>query len=394
MARRAGRARGARLVSGHPVSDTARQVAARVRDARANHAPLRIAGRGHWLDAGRPCRADSVLDLAPHSGIVEYEPGDLTLTARAGTTLGELARVTRAEGQWLPLDPSGSPEGTLGATIATASAGPLASSFGTPRDQVLGCELVTGTGDVVRAGGRVVKNVAGFDLLRLNTGAWGTLGVLTEVSVRLRALPELDRTFAVELSAADAWRWWRGTEYAPLAAELVSPAMGATLGTGARAVLLVRLGGNETLVSAAAMSLGALGDGREVATPVWDALAASEPPGSAVLRLSTAPSRCPALWERAAAIVERAAGWAHATLARGVVRCILPVRGEDEDEMARLRGITGALQHLGTTVVERLPASLWPSLVAPSAADPLSIGLRNAFDPDRLLNPGILGEPA
>lgn len=375
-------------------SDGARHVADRMRDARASRAPLRIVGKGQWLDAGRPCRAGSVLDLAPHAGIVEYEPGDLTLTARAGTSLGELARVTRAEGQWLPLDPFGSPEGTLGATIATASTGPLASSFGTPRDQVLGCELVTGTGDVVHAGGRVVKNVAGFDLVRLNTGAWGTLGVLTEVSVRLRALPALDRTFAIGLTAAEAWRWLRASEYTPLAAELVSPAMSATLSTGAQAVLLVRLGGNETLVSAAAMSLVALGEVREVATSVWDALAASEPPGSAVLRLSTAPSRCPALWERAAAIVERASGSAHATLSRGVVRCILPARGQDEDEMARLRGIIGALQHLGTTIVERLPASLWPSLVAPSAVDPLSIGVRNAFDPDRLLNPGILGELA
>ena len=375
-------------------SDTTRQVAERVRDARARRAALRIVGGGRWLDAGRPCRADSVLDLAPHAGIVEYEPGDLTLTARAGTTLAELARLTRAEGQWLPLDPCGSPDGTIGATIATASAGPLACSFGTPRDQVLGCEIVTGAGDVVRAGGRVVKNVAGFDLVRLNTGAWGTLGVLIEVTVRLRALPALDRTFAGGLSAADAWRWLRASEYTPLAAELVSAAMSATLGTGGQAGLLVRFGGNETLVSAAAGSLVALGEVREVATSVWDALAASEPPGSVVLRLSTAPSRCPALWERAAAIVERAAGSAHATLSRGVVRCILPVNGQDEDEMARLRGIVVALQHLATAVVERLPASLWPSLVAPSAADPLSVGVRNAFDPDRLLNPGILGELA
>ena len=101
--------------------------------------------------------------------------GDLTLTARAGTTLANIARATAAEGQWLALDPHGSASGTLGATIATASAGPLAHAFGTPRDNVLGIEAVTGTGEIVRAGGRVVKNVAGFDLTRLFTGAWGTL---------------------------------------------------------------------------------------------------------------------------------------------------------------------------------------------------------------------------
>ncbi|NUP54906.1 MAG: FAD-binding protein [Gemmatimonadaceae bacterium] len=191
------------LVSVHAASEIATVLADRVRSARAAGTPLRIVGGGHWLDAGRPCRALETISLAEDAGIVEYEPGDLTLTARAGTTLADLARITRAEGQWLPLDPFGSAAGTLGATVATGSAGPLASAFGTPRDQVLGCEIVTGTADVVRAGGRVVKNVAGYDLTRLNVGAWGTLGVLTEISVRLRALPEMDRTFAVEVSAAD-----------------------------------------------------------------------------------------------------------------------------------------------------------------------------------------------
>jgi hypothetical protein len=100
------------------------------------------------------------------------------------------------------------------------------------------------------------------------------------------------------------------------------------------------------------------------------------------------------LWDRASAIVERAHGSAHATLARGVVRCILPIERDEHEENARLRGMVGALQHLGTTIVERLPAALWPALVAPAVADPLSAGVRNAFDPDRVLNPGLLGEPA
>ena len=382
------------LVSVHAASEIATVLADRVRSARAAGTPLRIVGGGHWLDAGRPCRALETISLAEDAGIVEYEPGDLTLTARAGTTLADLARITRAEGQWLPLDPFGSAAGTLGATVATGSAGPLASAFGTPRDQVLGCEIVTGTADVVRAGGRVVKNVAGYDLTRLNVGAWGTLGVLTEISVRLRALPEMDRTFAVEVSAADGWTWLRASEFTPMAAELVSPALGALLAVGDAAVLLVRLGGNEALVRGAVESLAALGPMREVPASMWEALAAAEPPGSAVVRLSTAPSRTAALWERASAIVERARGSAHATLTRGVVRCVLPVSGDGDEEHARLRGMVGALQNLGTAIVERLPASLWPAIVAPAAVDPLSVRVRNAFDPDRILNPGILGEPA
>jgi glycolate oxidase FAD binding subunit len=384
------------MTSAHEASAATLAIADRVRSARAARAPLRIAGAGHWLHAGRPCHASERLDLAAHAGIVEYEPGDLTLTARAGTSLGELARLTRAEGQWLPMDPAGSADGTLGATVATASAGPLASAFGTPRDQVLGCELVTGRGDIVRAGGRVVKNVAGFDLVRLNTGAWGTLGVLTELSVRLRALPEEERTIALPVSASEAWRWLRATEYTPLAAELLSPSLaGALMGEGAAGtVLLVRLGGNAALVRAAAESAATLGPARDVSATIWDALAASEAPSAAVVRVGTAPSRAAALWERAAAMVERAGGVAHATLQRGVIRCVLPVHGADEEENARLRGIIGALQHLASSVVERLPSPLWAALVPPAASDALSVRVRTAFDPDRILNPGILGESA
>ena len=377
------------------VADAAtRGIVDQVRAAHDQKTGLRIRGAGRWLDAGRPCGATGVLEIGSHSGVIEYEPGDLTLTARAGTSLGEIARVTRAEGQWLALRPYGPEEGTLGATVATASAGPLASAFGTPRDQVLGCELVTGAGDVVRAGGRVVKNVAGFDLVRLNTGAWGTLGVLTLVSVRLRALPEVDLSLAVEASAEDAWRWLRASEFTPLAAELLSAALAQRVNAGPGAVLLVRLGGNEALVRAAARSLAALGPVRELAASVWDALAACEPDGSAVIRLSTAPSRGAALWDRATSIVERAHGLAHATVQRGIVRCILPVGGANEEETARLRGIVGALQHLGTAVVEHLPAPLWASLVPSAAADALSARVRGAFDPRHILNPGILGEPS
>ena len=135
------------------------------------------------------------------SGITEYVPGDLTLTARAGTTLGEIRDATAAHGQWLALDPYGADEGTIGATIATASAGPLSTFFGGPRDLVLGVEFVTGDGVVARGGGRVVKNVAGFDLTRLITGSWGTLGVVTEVTLRLHARPRGDETFALRRRA-------------------------------------------------------------------------------------------------------------------------------------------------------------------------------------------------
>ncbi len=162
-------------------------IAAAIRDAITNHVTLRIVGCGTWLDAGAPVTADAYLTLKEDSGIIAYVPDDLTVTARAGTTLRELAETLGANDQWIALDPEGDDDATLGATVATCSYGPAAALFGTPRDQVLGMTVVLGTGDVIHAGGRVVKNVAGFDLTRLMIGAWGTLGVITEITFRVRS---------------------------------------------------------------------------------------------------------------------------------------------------------------------------------------------------------------
>jgi glycolate dehydrogenase FAD-binding subunit len=397
MARRAVRAATLRVIVARQLTSTD-EVAACIREARESSTSLRIVGRGHWLDAGRECRANEPLSLGALDGVTEYEPGDLVLTARAGTSLAEIARVTAREKQWLTLDPFGSPDGSIGATIATASSGPLASAFGAPRDHLLGCEMVTGNGDVVRAGGRVVKNVAGFDLARLMTGAWGTLGAITEVTVRLRAKPEVDRTLAVaiEPSAEDvasrAWRWLRASPFTPLAAELCSAALARRIGAGDATVLLLRLGGNAALVQAAERSVAELGDSQPVDANVWDGLRESEPAGSAVVRLSDLPTRVGELWSAASSAAERGGGFAHSTLERGVVRCVVPVE-QMEEENGRLRGMIAELQSAGSRIAERLPRSIWDRFPSP-AADPLSREIRRAFDPLLLLNPGILGELA
>jgi glycolate oxidase FAD binding subunit len=370
-----------------------------VRAARARGTPLRIVGAGTWLDAGRPCDATERLEIGALAGIVTYEPGDLTLTARAGTSLDEIERVTAAEGQWLPMTPMGSPRGTLGATMATASAGPLASAYGTPRDHVLGCAFVSGAGELLRGGGHVVKNVAGFDLVRLVTGAWGTLGALTEVSVRLRARPEVDRTLAVAVVAetptaiADAaWRWLRDSEYTPLAGELLSPRLSAALGMDG-STLLVRLGGNSAYVRGAFSAVESLGPSTPMETAAWSMIADAESPGALVVRASTLPSRIGALWARAASLAESAGGFAHATVARGVVRCVLPA-DMDAVTLEAVREQLAMLSRAATIVGERLPQSLWNVLPHAHANAALSSGVRAAFDPDRILNPGILGADA
>lgn len=365
-----------------------------VRELGVRRASARIVGGGGWLDAGRPVRQAAPLSLAHDRAIVEYVAGDLTLTARAGATLGDIAAVTAAEGQWLALDPFGGPAGTLGATIATGSAGPLANSFGTPRDTVLGMEVVTGNGEIVRAGGRVVKNVAGFDLTRLFTGAWGTLAVITEVTVRLRARPERDETIALPIPDDASLEPWltrlRGLPFTPLALEMLSAALCARLGLGDRALLLARVGGNDDAVRAQRQLVTAIGDVHDVPGTIWGALGGIESELAAplaIVRVSAPPSRLHALWP---ALTDAGDGaLAHATVGRGVVRAICPSAIGAPFDAWRSR--IGRCE--GTHIFERLPAPAWHDVPC-RVNDPISRAVRAAFDPAHLLNPGILGEAA
>ncbi|MDQ4080878.1 MAG: FAD-binding protein, partial [Gemmatimonadota bacterium] len=275
-----------------------------VRDAARGGAALRIAGRGTWLDAGRPVQSTRTLSLATYSGVVQYEPGDFTLTARAGITLEEIAQATLPHRQFLALDPYGDGSGTLGATVATAASGPMAHAFGAPRDNVIGLEIVTGDGSVVRSGGRVVKNVAGFDLTRLFTGSWGTLGAITEVSVRLRALPAVDETFTMPVddrpgALAVLVRALRAASIAPYALELLGARAASTLSLGTTPTLLVRVGGNMASLRAQRDVLSRLGLLRPADPEVWPALRAIEPRDAVVARLSSMPSRIANVWEEA-----------------------------------------------------------------------------------------------
>ena len=371
---------------------TSNEVREAVREASTAGASLRIAGNGTWLEAGRPVSGARLLPLSGLAGIVDYEPGDFTLTARAGTTLTELAAATLPHRQFLALDPFGDGSGTLGATVATAASGPLSHAFGSPRDNVIGLEVVTGDGSVVRCGGRVVKNVAGFDLTRLFTGSWGTLGVITEVSVRLRALPAADETYAVTVDdrydrLSTLLSALREASIAPLSIELLSPALARQLALPEAATLLARLGGNATSVGAQRAVLSGLGDVRQAPPTVWSALRAAEPRQAIVARLSSLPSRVAAVWTAAR---EATAGVAGALLTasagRGIVRCILPA--DARDAARRIARIDASV------VFERLPADLWNELAPSPVSDRLSRSLKQRFDPANVLNPGVLGETA
>jgi glycolate oxidase FAD binding subunit len=233
---------------------------------------LRIRGAGTWLEAGHPVHAAHELRLDAFAGVRAYVPADLTISVGAVTTLAELNAVTHAHGQWCPLLPWGDDRATIGAVIATATAGPAAAALGRPRDLVLGLECVDGLGRVIQAGGRVVKNVAGFDLTRLMTGSWGTLGVITEVHLRLRARPAVDETWRVTpLSDSSLEAFVRGP-YAPLALHREEES------------LLVRLGGNSAFVAAARSALQSLGASAEVSAAEWDRVRLSAGPEATAMR--------------------------------------------------------------------------------------------------------------
>lgn len=244
------------------------------------HGGLRIRGAGTWMHVGAPVQATHELRLDAFSGVREYRPDDLTISVGAATTLTELDAVTREHGQWCPLLPWGDDNGSIGATMATATSGPFSDTLGRPRDLVLGLECVDGRGRVLRPGGRVVKNVAGFDLTRLMVGSWGTLGVITEVHLRLRARPTTDLTLLVEAAQSETLRRSIQSQHSMLAALPVNSTTAAKLGVSGDNYWLLRLGGNAAQVREAHEALMRLGACIELDESAWQTVrreAAPEP---------------------------------------------------------------------------------------------------------------------
>lgn len=218
---------------------------------------IRVEGRGTWLSPDAP--ADLVVSTRGLEQIVSVSPADLVATVQAGTSLEALRRRLADSGMWLALDPPGRPERSIGSVVATATAGPLRHGFGPVRDHVLGCSVATGDGRLVNAGGRVVKNVAGYDLTKLQVGGFGGFGIIAEVHLRLRALPRADVTLIargprdVLTSAA---RDLMTANLLPGALELLSPALAAE----AEWVLAARFAGTEAAVQTDVRRLGSLGE--------------------------------------------------------------------------------------------------------------------------------------
>jgi len=181
-------------------------LAARVRGAVATETALRIRGGG-TKDFYGGALTGEVIDTTTYAGIIDYEPTELVLTARAGTSLVAIEGAMRARGQMLAFEPPHFGDGgTLGGAVAAGLSGPRRAYAGAVRDLILGVRVMDGTGTDLQFGGRVMKNVAGFDVSRLMTGALGTLGILTEVSLKCLPLPPAETTLTLECAADHAIR--------------------------------------------------------------------------------------------------------------------------------------------------------------------------------------------
>ncbi len=269
----------------------------------------------------------------------------------------------------------------------------MAHGFGAVRDLVLGVEFVTGDGRVVKGGGRVVKNVAGFDLVRLITGSWGTLGIITEATLRLYSIATANATLSIpindERQLAARLDGVLNAAATPYAVELIDAATARHCGVGSGASIVVELGGNAAAVDAQKDALSGIGSLHAVPRQVWTRLRTSDTAGSAVFRVSALPGRIAGLWTNTQRALARIDGsMMHASAGGGVVRCIVPAASATAELLKRI-----ALENRGSSIVcERLPPELWQQVSPSVVSDMLSQRVKRAFDPLDILNPGIMGE--
>jgi len=227
----------------------------RIKAAASTRTPLRLRGGGTRDFYAQSLQGD-VLDLRALAGVTSYEPSELVVTALAGTPLAELEALLAAQGQCLPFEPPHFSIGsTVGGMVASGLSGPARASSGAVRDFMLGVRFINGRGEHLTFGGQVMKNVAGYDVSRLMAGSMGTLGVITEVSLKVLPVPPAEATLRFDCSQSEALQWlhgWGGQPL-PLNASCWLHEEGSDTGT-----LYLRLRGAVAAVQAACHTLGTL----------------------------------------------------------------------------------------------------------------------------------------
>src|SRR5580692_4843686 len=247
-----------------------------VRSALADEQPLEIIGHGSKRLIGQPMATNALLDLSALNAVKAYEPNELIITVEAGAPLADVLSLIDSKNQHFAFEPvntsllMGGPDlGTIGGVIGAGLAGPRRIKAGGARDHLLGAHAVSGFGDSFKAGGKVVKNVTGYDLCKLLAGSWGTLAVMTEVTLKVMPKPESERTLALrgldDVTANRAMTAALGSPFdVSAAAHVPSSALRAEvagfdrLGSPRQALTLLRLEGIAASVAHRAVSLGKL----------------------------------------------------------------------------------------------------------------------------------------
>jgi glycolate oxidase FAD binding subunit len=374
--------------------------------------PVIAWGGGTGAAAGMPApRPGLVLGLKRLDRVLEHEPGDLTVTVEAGRTMAALQSALRARGQWLSLDPPDAERATMGGVLATNASGPRRHLYGTARDLLIGITVITADGTVVHGGGKVVKNVAGYDLPKLFVGSCGTLGVIVEVTVKLRPRPDDERLVAVPFErlkdAGAAVRAVMASDLIPNAVELLDGEALRALGlVGAPAGLLVGFDGVAEQVAWQVEELGRLvpavggREPRTLSSELWPRLptAAAEAFAAAavVMRLCVLPTQVADVMEQGSSLA-RARGlgsaWsAHAGV--GVVTGALALGGAQDlgtvaDILREWRGIARACA--GYAVLDVAPLGVKEAIGVwddAGAAGRIMQRIKHELDPKNLLNPG------
>ncbi|GAC1338320.1 MAG: glycolate oxidase subunit GlcE [Beijerinckiaceae bacterium] len=371
--------------------------------ARAARRPLALEGGGTRSGLGRAAQVEATLSTQALTGITLYEPAELVIAAKAGTPLAEIEATLAARGQMLPFEPmdhrafydtGGEP--TIGGVTACNVSGPRRISHGAARDHLIGVRLVNGRGEFVKSGGRVMKNVTGLDLVKLNCGAYGTLGLLTEVTYKV--LPKPEHAGALLIRGLDDARAIEALSCALGSPFEVSAAAHLPAGLGeaqARTVLRIenfassvdyRLGELQKLLAAFG---GGVRLADDEAQALWrdirDCRFLAEPRERVLWRVSTAPMRAAAFVAR----VKRDIDVRHFYDWGGGLIWLSAASEND----AGARAIRAALASAGghATLVRGAPdlrsqIDVFEPLAAPLMQ--ITAGVKASFDPDAILNPG------
>ncbi|UOO81299.1 glycolate oxidase subunit GlcE [Uruburuella testudinis] len=341
-------------------------------NAARDHIPLTIRGGGtkdFYGEAARPDNAE-MLDTREHSGIVAYDPAELVITARAGTPLAEIEAALAESRQVLPFEPPHFGSGaTIGGAVAAGLAGPRRAHAGAVKDFVLGARLLDGKGGYLHFGGTVVKNVAGYDVARLLAGSLGTLGVMTEVSLKVLPQPFAEATLQFESSAAEA---------VPKLNALMGQPFPLTAGFWADGILSLRLCGTEAGVQTAVGLLGGERMDEAVSRDWWRLVREQARPefslaeGERLWRISV-PDTAPVAVAEGLAAMEWGGGlrWYRSGAAAQEMRALAQNAG---GHATLFRGRAAA----GETVFTPLPEAVLA----------INRRLKQHFDPSGIFNPG------